>query len=326
MTFYAFDLLVYRASGNKLDFLDNFREDRSEEEKSFAYNSVFANTALIGMVMSTEIIYILTQKGFFSVLSQTASVIMIIGFVANILAMYYHAKSKANKPEFFDSLGDIVFSMLAFMILSAVAQQRIAKLAYLNLFESQSNLLRIATLIMVVIYILVLVYCYFLNIYYYIAFKFEKKNLCILRHRINVVQGRKEKNIERMISIMDEIDEEKNEQKVSIVDELVRFLNFIYVNVKLYTKQRWYSTLYLLWIGWMKVVTYFSLLLKPETIKTNKIRFLEITMVAELLSLDMILFVYLGSEDSCSRFFELLSTVVVIPILLSSLSKLKKSE
>ena len=34
---------------------------------------------------------------------------------------------------------------------------------------------------------------------------------------------------------------------------------------------------------------------------------------------------YLGSEDSCARFFELFSTVVVIPILLSSLASLPET-
>ena len=48
-------------------------------------------------------------------------------------------------------------------------------------------------------------------------------------------------------------------------------------------------------------------------------------MVIELLLLDMVLFVYLGSEDSCARFFELFSTVVVIPILLSSLASLSET-
>jgi len=103
-----------------------------------------------------------------------------------------------------------------------------------------------------------------------------------------------------------------------------QYVRISFVSVKLYCRQKWYSVLYLLRVAWMRVVSSLDNLIKPERIRISKIRFLEVTTVIELLLLDMVLFVYLGSEDSCARFFELLSTVVVIPILLSSLASLKE--
>ena len=120
------------------------------------------------------------------------------------------------------------------------------------------------------------------------------------------------------------IENELEESKFGFVGTCKQYVRISFVSVKLYCRQKWYSVLYLLRVAWMKVVSSLDNLIKPERIRISKIRFLEVTTVIELLLLDMVLFVYLGSEDSCARFFELFSTVVVIPILLSSLASLKE--
>ena len=66
-------------------------------------------------------------------------------------------------------------------------------------------------------------------------------------------------------------------------------------------------------------------LLRPLRIKVNCIRFCLLTVIAELLTVDFLLFVYLESNSPCLKFFELISTVCIIPILLSWLMELKSS-
>ena len=139
-----------------------------------------------------------------------------------------------------------------------------------------------------------------------------------------MVQTRKIENIKCMIEVLECIENELEESKFGFVGMCKQYVRISFLSVKLYCRQKWYSVLYLLRVAWMKVVSSLDNLIKPERIRISKIRFLEVTTVIELLLLDMVLFVYLGSEDSCARFFELFSTVVVIPILLSSLASLKE--
>ena len=86
------------------------------------------------------------------------------------------------------------------------------------------------------------------------------------------------------------------------------------------------SLRYLLLRGSLHITMRCRNLLDAERIWTNTIRFCESAAVLELLILDMVLFIFLGSDDACSRFFELLSTVIIIPILLSSMERLKENK
>lgn len=72
-----------------------------------------------------------------------------------------------------------------------------------------------------------------------------------------------------------------------------------------------------------RVTNRLSNLLNIEILKINYIRFSLIIIMLELLSLNFILFIFLKSDDPCLKFFELLSTVIIIPILLSWLAELK---
>ena len=76
----------------------------------------------------------------------------------------------------------------------------------------------------------------------------------------------------------------------------------------------------------LEIIKHLNGLLEPERIKVNTIRFCGVTAVLELLALDMVLFIYLESNDPCLKFFELLSTVIIIPVLLSWLSELKSKK
>ena len=83
------------------------------------------------------------------------------------------------------------------------------------------------------------------------------------------------------------------------------------------------AVLYLLSLFNLKITKLFNDLLEPVRIRINSIRFCLITAVLELLSLDFILFICLESDSPTLKFFELVSTVIIIPILLSWLTGLK---
>lgn len=59
--------------------------------------------------------------------------------------------------------------------------------------------------------------------------------------------------------------------------------------------------------------------------KDNTIRFCLLIAMTELLVVDFLLFIYLENDSPCLKFFELMSTVFIIPILLSWLMELKSN-
>ena len=74
-----------------------------------------------------------------------------------------------------------------------------------------------------------------------------------------------------------------------------------------------------------KMTKLFGSLLKPSRIRLNTIRFCLLGAMMELLVVDFLLFIYLKSDSPCLKFFELMSTVFIIPILLSWLMELKSN-
>lgn len=129
----------------------------------------------------------------------------------------------------------------------------------------------------------------------------------------------REETLRHVAEYVDERDEQ--------VSGLIKFCTlgayYHYVHTKVYIQERCNSVVYLLYFGSLWLTKRLGGLLNSEEIRINRIRFCEVMAVIELLSLDIVLFIYLGSENPCTKFFELLSTVVIIPILLSSLSNLK---
>lgn len=102
--------------------------------------------------------------------------------------------------------------------------------------------------------------------------------------------------------------------------------SFLYIQLKTYILDKIYSAFILLLLINLKTTKCFKNMLKSKQIRLNNIRFCCIAAVFELLSLDLLLFIYLESDNPCLKFFELMSTVVIIPILLSWLSELKSEK
>ena len=112
-------------------------------------------------------------------------------------------------------------------------------------------------------------------------------------------------------------------EQVSFIRKIGLLIWYRIVHIKAYIENVYYASVYLLAFANLKITKSLSGLLKPERIKINGIRFCCILAVLELLTLDLLLFICLESDDPCLKFFELLSTVIIIPILLSWLSELK---
>ncbi len=92
-----------------------------------------------------------------------------------------------------------------------------------------------------------------------------------------------------------------------------------YIFFRTYLKGRIYAVRYLLLLVEKKAVKILAGLMDVEKFKKNIWRFCKVVMVSELIILDFILATNLNPSDPCSVFFNLISTLVIIPVAISSL-------
>ena len=148
-----------------------------------------------------------------------------------------------------------------------------------------------------------------------------RKDPNMIQKEIEHLQGEEKKREEDLRQATKYVDEQA--EKVRFLKKIGLIVRFCFIHYKTYIQDRYYSAVYLLSFAKYKITKRFNGLLHPERIRINGIRFWWITAVWELLALDLLLFIYLDGDDPCLKFFELLSTVIIIPVLLSWLAELK---
>ena len=310
-------------TGKTPNIVNDFVEQDSKEF-SVSYNGLivgaFLNTALVILV----ILYVITEIRLFLICCTILAVIFVLGTAINIFAAYLQAKREAENTVLSKLLDPVVLPTVISMILVLLTSQKTVGLVHQNLYAPQNTVFLILILIAILCYVLAIAFCHFSNIYCLIAFMFEKDNSKRIQTKIDVVQEKNAKREDALRQVTEYVDEKA--EQVGFFKKCVLAFGFFYAHIKVYFQGRYYAMSYLLSFVSLRLTKRLSGLLEAERIKNNGIRFCEVSAVLELLLLDMLLFIYLGSEDPCSRFFELLSTVIIIPILLSSLANLETNK
>ena len=310
-------------TGKTPNIVNDFVEQDSKEF-SVSYNGLivgaFLNTALVILV----ILYVITEIRLFLICCTILAVIFVLGTAINIFAAYLQTKKEAENTVLSKLLDPVVLPTVISMILVLLTSQKTIGFVHQNLYAPQNTVFLILILIAILCYVLAIAFCHFSNIYCLIAFMFEKDNSKRIQTKIDVVQEKNAKREDALRQVTEYVDEKA--EQVGFFKKCVLAFGFFYAHIKVYFQGRYYAMSYLLSFVSLRLTKRLSGLLEAERIKNNGIRFCEVSAVLELLLLDMLLFIYLGSEDPCSRFFELLSTVIIIPILLSSLANLKTNK
>lgn len=310
-------------TGKIPNIVNDFVEQDSKEF-SVSYNGLFVSAFLNTGLGILVILYLITEIRLFLICCTILVIIFVLGTVINVLAVYFQAKKEAKNPVLSKLLDPVILPMVVCMIQVLVTWRKTVGLVYQNLYAPQSTAFLILTLIVVLCYVLAMAFCHFSNIYCLIAFAFKRNDSKRIQAKINAVQEKNAKRKEALRQIAKYVDEKA--EQVGFFKRCGLVFLFFYAHIKAYFQERYYAVSYLLSFGSLRLTTRLSGLLEAERIKNNGICFCEVTAVLELLLLDMLLFIYLGSKDPCSRFFELLSTVIIIPILLSSLANLKTNK
>lgn len=314
------DLMSQQVAGKALNIIDDFVEQDSKE-CSVSYNGLTVSALLVTMLGILSVLYMITKLRVFISICSALAAVCVFFTLAEALAEYLQAKENTQNP-FLSRLLDPVFLPIIICFLQLlVTNQKTVRFIYQNLRAPQNTVFLILILIVILGYALAMAFCHFSNIYCLIAFAFRKCDLTRMEGKINTIQEKNtalENALRQKAEYIDKTAEQAGPFKKSGL-----IFDFLSAHIRTYCLKKYYNVSYLLSLGSLKLAKRLSRLLEPERIKNNEIRFCEITAVVELLLLNMLLFIYLGSGHPCSRFFELLSTVIIIPILLSSLSNLK---
>ena len=316
----SLDILGKTVFGRAQNFVDDFVK-QSGKDLAVPYNGIHGATFNMIVFMVLITLYIVTDAHWLMTTANILIYAMAIGTAITIFAHYLEGKEIKAKSLFFKIMDPAFLPIVLWIVLMLVTNTASISFVINNINEPESTLVQILALVFALFYVLAVSYCHFSNIYCLLGFCFSNKKWSNVEVKIEAVN---KKNMERenFLQLMTEYVDTKA-PNVGWMKRLGLAVFFEYSHVKAYYQERWYAIEYLWLLGCQKICVCLENLLDEERIKISAIRFCEIIVVIELLLLDMFLFVYIGSENPCSRFFEVLSTVIIIPIILSSLANLK---
>lgn len=312
-----FNILV---TGKTPNFVQDIWEE-SSQDVAVRYNGMIVSSLFISVIFALNIIYTTTGKRVFSSAAVLLATLWAIGTIVYIFAGYF--KIKHIRPQsVFSKLSDpAILPPIIGMIQILITRKNWVGYVYHSIYKPANDVLLTLGLIIMLCYILAIAFCHFSNIYCLIGFRFIKRDFGRIQRKIDYIQEKEEQQELLLRQTTKDIDE-RGEQG-NFINKIGLIVPFFILHIKVYTQQRFCAASYLLSLLNFRVTKRFSGLLEPERIRLNGIRFCLVTAVLELLSLDFVLFIYFENNAPCLKFFELLSTVIIIPILLSWLAELK---
>jgi len=198
----------------------------------------------------------------------------------------------------------ITIPVLVFLMQLLVVQKNLVGVIWRNLYSPQNEVPFILSLIAVLCYLLFTAYSYFSNIYCLIGFAFVKRNIKKIQGKINLLLEERQKREMNLRNATKRIDEQT--ETVGLIKSYKLILEYCGAQIKNYIQERLCAILYLIKFAELEITKRLKVLLEPKQIKINSIRFLGMIAVLELLSLNLILFLYLETDSPCLKFFELL--------------------
>ena len=310
-------------TGKKVTIGEDIRE-KSSEDVAVKYNGVIASSFIFIMLSVVYVLYKITEWKLLLNISGIVVTVFCVGLVAEFLGIYFKSKNESREDGFSNLPSPEVLPMVICIIQFFVLREKWVGFIYRNICNPKNDISLVLLLIFVMCYFLAIAFCHFYNVYCIIGFWFARRDVGKIQRKNNLLQ-KKEEVHEKSLRQTTRYVDEKAEQ-VGFIGRRWLAIYFCFVHVKIYIQERIYTVVYVLSFIRLEIIKHLNGLLEPERIKVNTIRFCGVTAVLELLALDMVLFIYLESNDPCLKFFELLSTVIIIPVLLSWLSELKSKK
>lgn len=310
-------------TGKTLNFVDDIQQE-SSENVSVKYNGIIVGSLFFIGIMALYILNMYLQNKLLLITLNCFSIVFAILTVIYIMATYLKTKNVEPKSIFSKLSNPVFIPVIICMIQILVTRTNLVGLVFNNIYNPQNDIYLVLTIIIVLCYFIAVTFCHFSNIYCLIAFVFIKKDVGKIEKKFEYLRE-KEKNLEESLRGATQLVDDKVEQS-GFIKSLGSVFFFLFTHIKMYIQGRIYAISYLLAFINLKTTKRLSTLLEPERIKINGIRFCCIMAVLELLSLNLLLSIYLEDDEPCLKFFELLSTVIIIPVLLSWVTELKSKK
>lgn len=317
---FAMDQLSKLTTGKRQSIFTDLMEN-SSGEISVLYNGYIVYSLFVIVIVISEYFYIRTNMLLFSICSHVLAIVLSLSVFVRMLALYIKNNQEREKTFLSKLLNPMVLPSIICFFLLLATNNKMVGFVYRNLQMPTNTAFLILALIIVLCYVLAVVFCHYSNLYYITAFAFVTKDPGKIQANLDAVEKKDAEREASLRQLSKYVDE--TALKVCFFKKIRLAIHFFHTHMKAYWKGNVYAVSYLLSYVKLRITQRLGGLLEEDRIRTHMIRFCEITVVLELLTLNMLLFIYLGSDNPCSRFFELLSTVIIIPILLSSLSNLK---
>lgn len=318
--FFAMDVFSKLVTGRRQSFLGDLMESDSAE-MSESYNGLIVSSLALPVLVTFEYLYFRTNIRLFLVCCYLLAIAMSVSVIVRILALYIKTGLESGKTLLSRLLDPIMLPSVIGIFLVLVTNDKTVGFVYGNLRAPAGAVFRVLALIIVLCYIPAAAFCHYSNLYCITALAFARKDPEKIKGRLAAVEKREAERGASLRQIAKYVDEMG--LKAGFFKKIGLAVRFFRTHISAYWRGNVYAAQYLLLCGRLRLTRVMGGLLDGDRIRTHMIRFCEITVVLELLALNILLFMYLEENDPCSRFFELLSTVVIIPILLSSLSGLK---
>lgn len=310
-------------TGKTPNFVNDVREE-SSQDFAVMYNGIVASSFIIAAITGCSALYTKTQNRLFLGVSTAITIFYAAGTAIYILAAYIKSRN-INPDIIFSKLSNPFFlPVLICLVQILITGKKTVGFIYHSIYEPASHMYLIVSLIIVLCYFLAVVFCHYSNIYCLLGFVFVNKDPRLIKRKITFLQEQEEQREENLRQATEYVNEKA--KKVGIIKRFGLAFYYLFVHLKIYVQNIFYAAIYLLSFVKYKITKRFCGLLDPERIRINEIRFCWSTAVFELLTLDLLLFIYLEGDDPCLKFFELLSTVIIIPVLLSWLTELKSKK
>ena len=307
-------------TGKTPDIIKDIAEENSQDV-AVMYNGLIASSVFMSVMVIIYLRYLVTKNQFLLNLF-----IILAVFLSTITAIYIIAtylKTRYDKPNtIFSQLSSPVFlPTIICLIQLFITRKNTVAFLYRNIVQSPNDTYQILALIIGLCYFLAAIYCHYSNIYCLLGFAFIKKDYNNIQRKIDALHEKSKNREETLRQATKYVDEQA--EKVGIIKKCGLVFYFFRIHIQAYLLERLDAVTYLLLFINLKTTQYLSGLLAPTRLRVHSIRFFWSTAVFELLALDFLLFIYLEDNDPCLKFFELLSTVIIIPVLLSWIAELK---
>ncbi len=172
---------------------------------------------------------------------------------------------------------------------------------YRGIIQSENSEIKILMISLIVGYILITLICHYIYIYSFIG---------LLSQKIRIEEVNKRLERFMIYELQNHGNGNKGNGKYQVIKICLFFRNYL--------KERVHAVRYLLMLLEKKALGTLAGLMGVGHFKKNICRFCKIVIVSELIILDFILATNLNSDNPCLVFFDLISTLVIIPVAISS--------